>query len=218
MRGLIDALGGDAKAIARLDPFVGQLNAGAAAPHLYIGNEPGFWAPWFYLWAHAPARAQDVVRRIVDTCFLPTPDGLPGNDDLGATSSWLVWASLGLFPAVPGVSGLAIASPEFRHIEIMAGTGRKMTIEAPAAPARYVQGLTVDGLPTSHPWLGEQRVRSGGSLAFHLTDQPSDWGSGADAVPDSFLGETAAPDRPGEPYRAGLSPSSWEPGPRTSSP
>lgn len=27
--------------------------------------------------------------------FTPTPDGLPGNDDLGGLSGWLVWAMLG---------------------------------------------------------------------------------------------------------------------------
>ena len=52
--------------------------------------------------AGAPARTQDVVRRIIDENFDDTPAGLPGNDDLGAMSSWLVWASLGMFPPVPG--------------------------------------------------------------------------------------------------------------------
>src|SRR5262249_1455126 len=63
--GLIGALGGDAQAIARLDAFFTELNAGLDSPHLYIGNEPGFGTPWLYPFAGAPWRTQDVVRRAV---------------------------------------------------------------------------------------------------------------------------------------------------------
>ncbi len=38
--------------------------------------------------------------------FKTTPDGVPGNDDLGATSGVYVWNALGLYPAVPGVGAL----------------------------------------------------------------------------------------------------------------
>ena len=30
-----------------------------------------------------------------------TTGGIPGNDDLGAMSSWYVWSALGLYPQVP---------------------------------------------------------------------------------------------------------------------
>jgi putative alpha-1,2-mannosidase len=129
-----------------------------------------------------------VVRRIVDETFLPVPHGLPGNDDLGATSSWLVWGSLGLFPMVPGVSGLAVASPAFPRIVVHMGNQKKLTIEAPAAPARYVWRLTIDGRPYDRAWLDESLVTDGGKLRFTLSEEPSLWGSGADTVPESFLG------------------------------
>ena len=63
------------------------------------------------------------------TLFRPWPAGLPGDDDLGALSSWYVWAALGLYPAVPGVPGLAVASPSFGSVRIDAG-GRTIVLRS----------------------------------------------------------------------------------------
>ncbi len=37
-----------------------------------------------------------------DAHFSTRPDGLPGNDDPGATSAWRVLAMMGLYTAAPG--------------------------------------------------------------------------------------------------------------------
>jgi hypothetical protein len=54
-----------------------------------------------------------VVRQIADHPVLRHPDDEPGNDDLGAMSSWYVWAAIGLYPVTPGTADLALASPLF---------------------------------------------------------------------------------------------------------
>ena len=81
--------------------------------------------------AGAPWRTQAVVRRAVTTLFRPLPAGLPGDDDLGALSSWYVWSALGLYPAIPGVGGLAVASPLFPSVTIASGLGRLRARRAP---------------------------------------------------------------------------------------
>jgi putative alpha-1,2-mannosidase len=43
------------------------------------------------------------------------PDGIPGIDNFGATSGVYVWNALGLYPAVPGIGGLALRTPIFRR-------------------------------------------------------------------------------------------------------
>ena len=88
------------------------------------------------------------------TLFRPLPAGLPGDDDLGALSAWYVWSALGLYPAVPGVGGLAIASPLFPSVTIRSGLGR-LRLEAPGAGAAvpYVHGLRLDGKRYERTWL-----------------------------------------------------------------
>jgi len=148
LRALFDALGGNSAVVAKLDTFFTQLNAGRKQPYDWAGNEPSLGIPWEYDYAGAPWRTQDVVRRIVTTLYGPTPDGEPGNDDLGAMSSWYVWGALGLYPETPGRGELVLASPLFPHVTVTLGNGRSIVIDAPgAAPGTpYVQNLGVAGL------------------------------------------------------------------------
>ncbi len=168
--GLITAVGGDAMLIARLDDLFTELNAGVGHPYFYMGNEPEFGTPWEYAFAGAPWRTQAVVRRILTEVFTPKPDGLPGNDDLGATSAWQAWAMLGLYPEVPGVGGLVVGSPTFPKATIHLENGKSIVITADgAAPdAPYVQSLAVDGKPTTSTWLTWDQLKDGATLDFVL--------------------------------------------------
>jgi hypothetical protein len=126
------------------------------------------------------------VRRIMDESFRTTPGGLPGNDDLGATSAWFVWAALGLYPQIPGVGGLAVGSPRFPRAAVRMGDRGVLVIEGVGAPARYVQSLEVDGVAHDRPWLPLDAIADGARLRFALGDAPSTWGSGQDNAPPSF--------------------------------
>jgi predicted alpha-1,2-mannosidase len=188
-RGLFDAMGGDAAAVSRLDAFFTQLNAGSAEPYAYLGNEPSLNTPWAYVYAGRPDRTQDVVRRALTTLFTDTPGGEPGNDDLGELSSWAVWASIGLYPQVPGRAELVLASPRFPVITIRRGHGPVISITAPGASdaVRYVHALRTDGRSTQRSWVTEEFVRDGGILQFTLAETPDQaWGSASGDAPPSF--------------------------------
>ncbi|GAA4873332.1 GH92 family glycosyl hydrolase [Kitasatospora terrestris] len=188
-RGLFDAMGGDGAVLARLDEFFRELNAGDRSVHAYLGNEPSFNTPWAYVYAGRPDRAQDVVRRAFTELFADTPGGEPGNDDLGALSSWAVWAGLGMYPQAPGRAELVLASPLFPAVTVRRGNGATIDITAPGASAatRYVRALSVDGKPSGRPWLSEEFVRGGGTLSYTLADTPDPgWGSAPEDRPPSF--------------------------------
>jgi predicted alpha-1,2-mannosidase len=180
--GLMRAIGA-AAARSRLDAMLSKLNTDRYAPYAWLGNEPSFGMPWLYLWLRSPSKTQSTVRRATTTLFRPTPAGLPGDDDLGALSAWYVWSSLGLYPAIPGVGGLAIASPTFASATIHAGS-RTISIAA-AGRGPYVRSLELNGLPHSSTWLALPR-RGGLDLRFTRATTPQVWGSGASAVPPSF--------------------------------
>ena len=187
--GLARLLGGERATIARLDRFHADLDASHLAPHAWLGNEPSFGTPWLYNWLGAPWRTQSVVRRAVNTLFRPLPAGLPGDDDLGALSAWYVWSALGLYPAIPGVGGLAIGSPLFPSVTIRSGLGT-LRIHAPAASAArpYVGSLRLDGRSYNRAWLPVTRLRGNRRLEFDLGSVPRPWGASAGARPPSFPG------------------------------
>ncbi|SEF35985.1 alpha-1,2-mannosidase, putative [Amycolatopsis pretoriensis] len=188
VRGLFDAMGGDDAAKKRLDFFFTKLNSDASSPYAFMSNEPSFEVPWEYAYAGAPAKTQDIVRRSAELLFKPTEDGLPGNDDLGATSAWYVFAALGMYPEAPGRAEMVLASPMFPKITLTRATGQQITITAPGASSsvKYVQALRVNGKSSTKPWLPESFAVNGGRLDFTLGASPTSWGSGASDVPPSF--------------------------------
>ncbi|OLB66459.1 MAG: hypothetical protein AUI10_02650 [Actinobacteria bacterium 13_2_20CM_2_72_6] len=188
LRAVADGIGGNAAAAARLDEYFRQLNAGPNEPFHWQGNEPTFGTPWAYDTVGQPWKTQATVRRIVTGLYHATPGGEPGNDDVGALSSWYVWAALGLYPQTPGVPLLVVGSPLFPHAEIDAGPGRRIVVDAPGAAADrpYVHGLRVDGRPTGHTWLALPE-RGVTRLDFTLAATPDTrWGTGRDDAPPSF--------------------------------
>jgi predicted alpha-1,2-mannosidase len=205
IRGLFDALGGNATVVNKLDNFFTELNTSRKQPYDWAGNEPGLGIPWEYDYAGAPWRTQDVVRRIATSVYSATPNGEPGNDDLGAMASWFVWAAVGLYPEVPGRGELVLSSPLFQHISISLSSGGSIVIDAPGAPdaGRYLQALQVQGIVGAAsacistpapgvssykcPWLPSSVTQIGGRLSFGLGSSPNTaWGTDPAEAPPSF--------------------------------
>jgi putative alpha-1,2-mannosidase len=193
--GLISAIGGDSAVTQRLDNFFQQLNAGPNAPYEWAGNEPSLATPWLYDYAGAPYKTEQVVHDLLTSVYADSPGGEPGNDDLGAMSSWYVWASLGIYPETPGTGVLALGAPIFPRAQFDIPGRPRVTISAPGASATsYIQGVTVDGRPSPAAWLpgslfGVAGAPSGrpADIRFSLTGTAdTTWGSAAADAPPSY--------------------------------
>ena len=124
-------MGGDGAARDRLDAFFASLNAGRDLPYDWAGNEPSLWTPWEYDYFGARRRPRPRCGRIADELYADAPVDEPGNDDLGALSSWYVWAAMGVYPVTPGTADLALASPLFPEVVLTLPDGRRLTMDAP---------------------------------------------------------------------------------------
>jgi predicted alpha-1,2-mannosidase len=169
VRWLIGRFGGDSGFTAWLDQLFdsGQYNA---------GNEPDLLAPYLYLHAGRPDRTADRVRAVLGTAYGSGRDGLPGNDDAGALSSWYAWSAMGLYPNA-GQPFYYIGSPIFRRVRIDQGPGRTFEIDAPATSARnrYVRSATLGGRRIGRAWLDHREVARGGHLRLEMGPTRSDW-------------------------------------------
>jgi putative alpha-1,2-mannosidase len=103
--GLAGAVEGRAALERRLDDFFVfdgvQRDPATTARQRWVGedkvapaDQPMFHVPWMYAWLDSPWKTSPVARAWL-TVYEPGPDGLPGNDDLGAGSAWYVLAALG---------------------------------------------------------------------------------------------------------------------------
>ncbi|WP_416057159.1 GH92 family glycosyl hydrolase [Stenotrophomonas maltophilia] len=188
--GLFQVLGGREASIARLDAFFRKPDGGWAVTksgplHAELDNEPSIAAPWLYNFLGQPWKTQETVRQAMRQIWTNTPEGMPGNDDLGQMSSWYVWSALGLYPVYPGRADLVIGSPLFPEV-VIARPGAKIVVRARGAAmdAPYVQSLRVDGKDSGASWLPADFVQRGGTLDFELgTTKNEQWG--AQDVPPS---------------------------------
>lgn len=177
--GLFAAMGGRKTAAARLDAHVERLNEGPASPHAFLGNEPQLGVPWLYDWLGQPWKTQALVRRTLLELFDDGPSGYPGNDDLGAMSAWWVFGALGMYPAVPGESLLALASPLFPRTTLrLAGGDVEIRASGAAAESPYLRRLVVNGRTHGRPWLCLRQLARGARVKVRLGATPTRWGAG----------------------------------------
>lgn len=188
LRGLAEKMGGQAIASSRLDTFFTKLNAGPASNYAWMGNEPCMETPWIYDFLGQPYKTQRVVHRIILRLFSAKPNGIPGNDDLGAMSSWYIFSSLGFFPELPGTGILVLGSPLFSKaiIHLKNGDiiikGKKIREDE-----LYIQSLTVNGKQWNKPWISFSDISHGGTLIYYLDSVPNkSWGSSPKDAPPSY--------------------------------
>ncbi|MFJ2816060.1 GH92 family glycosyl hydrolase [Streptomyces sp. NPDC087294] len=203
--GLFAAMGGESRAVERLDSFFHAGDGrwaftGSGGAKSELDNEPSLNVPYLYDYAGAPYKTQETVRAAMRRLWSTEPGGIPGNDDLGAMSSWYVFSALGMYPQVPSRAELVLASPLFPRVDIARPRGNHLTIRASgaAADAPYIRSLKVNGRPSDRPWLPASFVRDGGQLDYTLSSVADrDWGA-AQPPPSFRAGE--------QPYQIGVGP------------
>jgi predicted alpha-1,2-mannosidase len=172
-QGLIDRVGGDAAFVAWLDRL---FDGGGYDP----ANEPALLAPYLYVNAGRQDLTVDRVHELLRTAYGAGRDGLPGNDDGGALSSWYVWSVIGLFPNA-GQPWYYVGAPLFEKSEVSVGRGRRFVIEARRTGEgdRYVQAARLDGRPLERAWITHRELVRGGVLELEMGPHPSSFGLGA---------------------------------------
>ncbi|MDX6664357.1 MAG: hypothetical protein QOG68_563 [Solirubrobacteraceae bacterium] len=196
-RGLFDLMGGDAAAVSRLDhlfalPAAVENQETAFGVYYHgdqwaPGNETDLGAPYLYPFARQPWKTQAEMRAAQGT-YLPTPNGEPGNDDLGGLSGWYVWSALGIGPFTPGAPLYMVGSPVFTAAKLDLGNGRTFTIEAPGASlaGKYVQSATLNGKALDRAWFADAALHNGGVLHLEMGPTANEsWAADAKAVPPS---------------------------------
>ncbi len=190
---LVDSFGGKVAAEERLDRFFSRIlidGWNVNQPCYWMGNEPCFGVPFLYNWTGQPWKSQELAKRVARS-FTPTPDGLPGDDDVGAMSAMYVFSALGLYPSIPGVGGLVVTGPVFQGVTMRLGGNRTLHITAADADSLhpYIRSMSVNGEPYTRTWLPTSMIGPNTSIAFVMSGEPDkEWGSKAGEAPPSFAG------------------------------
>lgn len=169
LNGLIEEMGGKQAAEKRLDSFFVKINASYNQEWFAAGNEPDFQVPWIYNWTGRPAKTQALVKRIIREQYTNRPEGLPGNDDMGAMGAWYVFANIGLYPVVPAQPVLSINSPSFPDITIHFPQS-SIRITGGDENRNYINAVRLNGKEWKDSWIPLSELSKGGTLSFTLSD------------------------------------------------
>ena len=190
--GLKELLGGDQAMVERLDQLFRE-SLGARSYQFYsigpdstgmvgqfsMGNEPSFHIPYLYNYCGAPWKTQQRTRFLLDVWFKDNIFGIPGDEDGGAMSSWVVLTAMGFYPVTPGDPVYTITSPVFSKVAIDLPDGKVFRILAPGASARnkYIQRAELNGKPLDTPFIPHDAIAAGGTLFLELGERPNhSWG------------------------------------------
>ena len=144
-----------------------------------MANEPSLHIPYLYNYAGAPWKTQKRIRQLLDTWFRNDLMGVPGDEDGGGMTSFVVWSSLGLYPVTPGKAEYAIGSPLFSDAKMHLSNGKTFEIIAHGTSRdnKYIQSATLNGKPLDKPFLSHEALMAGGRLVLEMGSTPdSDWG------------------------------------------
>ena len=167
---LIEECGGSEAFKERLDKFF-------ANGWCDMGNEPSFLSSCLYHWIGRPDLSSDIINELINNNFGDGPDGIPGNEDSGAMSSWLAFHMMGFYP-VAGTDLYLIHSPLLRSSSIRNPDGTVFTIKARGLSARrrYIRSATLNGKPYPYSALRHSDIVSGGKLVLKMGSRPGRWG------------------------------------------
>jgi predicted alpha-1,2-mannosidase len=146
-----------------------------------MGNEPSFHIPYLYNLTDSPWKTQKRIRFLLDLWFKDNLFGIPGDEDGGGMSAFVVFSSLGFYPLTPGRPLYTIGSPVFERSTIQLANGKQFTVIADNCSVvnKYIQHATFDGKVLNTPWFTHRQLMNGGTLHLVMGPKPNkQWGIG----------------------------------------
>jgi predicted alpha-1,2-mannosidase len=150
-----------------------------------MGNEPSFHIPYLYNYTDAPWKTQKRVRFLLDTWFKDNVFGIPGDEDGGGMTAFVVFSSMGFYPVTPGLPLYTIGSPVFTRVTIDLQNGKqfKLTAHHASVANKYIQSAKLNGVPLDTPWFTHDQLVAGGHVELVMGPKPNKtWGTSRSTV------------------------------------
>jgi predicted alpha-1,2-mannosidase len=177
---LIDALGGNVKAVDALDKMLSlpptfhvgvygqeihEMSEMAAADFGQYdhGNQPVHHILYIYAMAGRPDRTQQAVHRVMEELY--SPDSFAGDEDTGSMAAWYILSAMGFFPLCPAKPEYVLGKSLFPAMTVRLQNNKTLRIENHAGSG-IAQSIALNGARIAGPVIPHQSLTAGGSLIF----------------------------------------------------
>jgi predicted alpha-1,2-mannosidase len=185
--GLIGLLGGKSGFEARLDQLFREglgrskssfwanfPDATGLVGQFSMGNEPSFHIPYLFNFTDSPWKTQKWTRFLLETWFNDSIFGIPGDEDGGGMSAFVVFSAMGFYPITPGIPAYTITSPQFADVTIRLENGREFRVVARnnSPTCKYIQGAKLNGAKLEKLFFSHEELMKGGLLELEMGPLP----------------------------------------------
>jgi len=153
-----------------------------------MANEPSLHIPYLYNYAGQPWKTQKRIRTLLDQWFRNDLMGVPGDEDGGGMSAFVVFSQLGFYPVTPGSPTYNIGSPVFENavVHLENGNDFKISTKNYSEENKYIQSAKLNGKDCDKPWFSHNDISNGGELELVMGRIANkSWGSNPNAAPPS---------------------------------
>lgn len=154
-----------------------------------MGNEPAMHIPYLYNYAGQPWRTQKRVRSLLTQWFRNDLMGIPGDEDGGGLTSFVVFSEMGFYPITPGLPMYVIGSPTFANVKLDLGNGKTFEVACVnySPDHKYIQSAKLNGKVWNKSWFSHEDLMKGGKLELTMGKRPNKlWAADENALPPSF--------------------------------
>jgi predicted alpha-1,2-mannosidase len=185
---LIDLMGGKENFVKNLDAmFTAPLGKSKYAFYAQLpdhtgnvgqfsmANEPSLHIPYLYNYAGQSWKTQKIIRKLLKEWFRNDLMGIPGDEDGGGMSAFVVFSQMGFYPVTPGLPIYSIGSPMFDKVIINLGNGESFEVVAfnVSDDNKYIQSATLNGEILDSPWITHENIVNGGKLVLKMGPRKS---------------------------------------------
>ncbi|WP_074939472.1 GH92 family glycosyl hydrolase [Algibacter lectus] len=166
IKGLMKLMGGK-------KGFSEQLQKVFSTKQFDMANEPDIAYPYLFNYVKGEEwRTQQLVHELMDEYFQNKPAGLPGNDDTGTMSAWLIYSMMGIYPVSPGDPIYTISTPVFDKITIDLDSnyyqGKTLVIEKSGTEKGIINTIQLDGKAYNSYFINHSDLIKGSKLKINL--------------------------------------------------
>jgi predicted alpha-1,2-mannosidase len=186
--GLFKLMGGRAAAEKKLDQLFREGN-GRSKFEFYakfpdstgqvgqfvMANEPSFSIPYIYNRLGVPWKTQKRLRTLLEAFYTDNYFGIPGDEDGGGMTAWVVFTMMGFYPVTAGIPTYDLGSPVFDRVTIRLENGKTLKLVAKnnSKDNKYIQSIKLNGQPLNQVWFRHADIANGGTLELEMGNTPN---------------------------------------------
>ena len=174
--GLIEALGGKEKALAKLEALFEQeeksdrlVDVSGLIGEYAHGNEPSHHVVYMFPYFGRPEKTAELVKKICDELYDDTPEGVCGNEDCGQMSAWYVMSCMGFYPMNPCGGEYVFGIPRFSKMTLAVPGQKTLEIEAKNIEnGKKIKSVSLNGKKIEGFTINHSDLVKGGELVYEL--------------------------------------------------